>query len=290
MVAVESRLLDVHEHSRDSAGMTYVYPVVSRRAGGVSLGINLNPNNACNWHCVYCQVPDLRRGGPPPIDLDRLRQELSALLDDIEHGDFLARRVPEDARRLVDLAFSGNGEPTSAAEFPDAVDVAAKLLADRGLLGRLPLRLITNGSLVERKTVREGVKRLAAAGGEVWFKLDAGRSVDMARINATRTDPERHLARLLVCADLAPTWVQSCFFAWDGAAPDEPQVEAYLALLSRAAGRIRGVHLYGVARPSLQPGAGRISPLPVEWFEALACRLRLLETGKEKGLTVTVSP
>ena len=57
--------LTVTDHSRDSAGMTYVYPVVSRRAGGVSVGINLNPNNACNWACVYCQVPDLARGTAP---------------------------------------------------------------------------------------------------------------------------------------------------------------------------------------------------------------------------------
>jgi hypothetical protein len=62
-------LLKTEDHSRDSAGMRYVYPVVSRRAGGVSVGINLNPNNACNWRCIYCQVPGLTRGGPPPIDL-----------------------------------------------------------------------------------------------------------------------------------------------------------------------------------------------------------------------------
>ncbi len=52
-------------HDRDVAGLTYVYPVVSRRAGGVSVGINLSPDNACNWQCVYCQVPDLVRGKAP---------------------------------------------------------------------------------------------------------------------------------------------------------------------------------------------------------------------------------
>src|SRR5438445_7057764 len=100
--------------------MTYIYPVVSRRAGGVSIGINLNPNNACNWQCVYCQVPDLIRGGPPPIDLDQLRQELNQLLDDVESGRFMQERVPVDARTLQDVAFSGNGEPTMAAEFSEA--------------------------------------------------------------------------------------------------------------------------------------------------------------------------
>jgi len=46
---MNSPQLTIHNHNRDSAGYAYVYPVVSRRAGGVSVGINLNPNNACNW-------------------------------------------------------------------------------------------------------------------------------------------------------------------------------------------------------------------------------------------------
>mgnify|MGYP002383985774 CR=1 FL=1 len=94
-----SVILRVHEHSRDSEGMRYVYPVVSRRARGVSVGINLNPNNACNWRCIYCQVPDLQRGGPPPIDLDRMVGELDSLLRDIRTGDFLDRRVADAGMR-----------------------------------------------------------------------------------------------------------------------------------------------------------------------------------------------
>lgn len=31
-------MLNVHDHSRESVGMKYIYPVVSRRAGGVSHG------------------------------------------------------------------------------------------------------------------------------------------------------------------------------------------------------------------------------------------------------------
>ncbi len=105
-------VLRTDDHARDSAGFTYIYPVVSRRAGGVSIGVNLNPNNACNWACVYCQVPDLQRGGPPPINLAQLEDELRAMLTQIVHGDFMQTRVPENARRINDVAFSGNGEPT----------------------------------------------------------------------------------------------------------------------------------------------------------------------------------
>ena len=113
-------MLTIEDHNRDVTGMTYVYPVISRRAGGVSIGINLNPNNACNWACVYCQVPGLVRGGPPPVRLELLESELRTFLREITEGDFMLREVPAEARRLVDVAFSGNGEPTSASGF-DAI-------------------------------------------------------------------------------------------------------------------------------------------------------------------------
>ena len=85
MISVTDELtkLSTTDHSRDSAGLRYVYPVVSRRAGGVSIGINLNTNNACNWRCIYCQVPDLVRGTAPPVDLALLEKELSDFLHDL---------------------------------------------------------------------------------------------------------------------------------------------------------------------------------------------------------------
>ena len=222
----QDRLLDSADHSRDSAGMTYVYPVVSRRAGGVSVGINLNPNNACNWRCIYCQVPDLTRGSAPPIDMARLEAELRAMLEDLLHGDFMARRVPADARRIEDIAFSGNGEPTSAREFAAAVDLASRLRDEFKLNARL--RLITNGSLLDRTSVQQGIARLGAADGEVWFKLDAGTRSGIARINSVDLDPAGVVRRLRTCAELCPTWVQTCCFALDGQAPGEEELAAWL--------------------------------------------------------------
>lgn len=281
---MSAKILVTTDHARDSAGMTYVYPVLSRRAGGVSIGINLNPNNACNWHCIYCQVPDLVRGGPPPIDLALLERELATLLDQVLGGDFMAARVPPEQRRLVDLAISGNGEPTSAREFPEVVALAAAALAGRGLAGRVRLRLITNGSLVGRAYVRQGLAALGAAAGEVWFKLDAGTSGAAARINGVRLAMPAVERRLLACAGLCETWVQTCVFALDGQPPDEAELEALLALLGRVAPAIRGVHLYGLARPSAQAEASRLTALPTAWLENLAKRMR------KAGLTVLVSP
>ena len=276
--------LSVDDHSRDSAGMRYVYPVVSRRAGGVSIGINLNPNNACNWRCIYCQVPDLKRGGPPPVDLPRLDAELDRFLAWATVGDFMRTRVPPGARQLMDVAFSGNGEPTSAAEFAAAVGLVVGQVAAHGLAGKLVPRLITNGSLLERKTVQRGIALIGQSGGEVWFKLDAASAAGINRINGSRTAPASVARRLRRCAELAPTWIQTCLFSLDGQPPQEAELAAYLEFLRPFAASLAGVHLYGLARPSLQPEAVRLARLGDAWVEAFAERVRGI------GLPVRISP
>ena len=278
------RLLVVNEHSRDSAGMAYVYPVISRRAGGVSIGINLNPNNACNWQCVYCQVPGLTRGSPPPIDLSLLRKDLDEFLGEANRGSFMQERVPVESRRLVDVAFSGNGEPTSAAEFADAVAVVADVLSLRSTTANLKLRLITNGSLIGRGYVQEGLQRMAVANGEVWFKLDSATAQGIFAGNGVRASPEAALRRLRTCAGLCSTWVQSCFFSRDGKAPSQGEIDAYIKAVASVANVVQGVHLYGLARPSMQPGAERLARLSTDWFGSLAAKL------KNQGLTATISP
>lgn len=274
-------------HDRDVLGMTYVYPVVSRRAGGVSVGINLNPNNACNWGCVYCQVPGLVRGSSPEIDLVLLEHELRSLLNQIQHGDFMQKNVPESARRLNDIALSGNGEPTSVKNFTGIIALIARVMQETGLAGTIKLVLITNGSLVDRPHVQRGLQAMAELNGEVWFKLDSATSAGMRRINQTRTTPDRHAARLALAASLCPTWIQTCLFKMDGDVPSPEEQSAYLAqlrdLLSRSV-PIKGVLLYGLARPSLQPQANRLAALPLAWLERFADTIRAM------GIEVRVSP
>jgi len=284
-----ARELTTSDHSRDRAGLRYVYPVLSRRAGGVSIGINLNPNNACNWRCVYCQVPDLVRGAAPAIDLALLEQELRLFIDECLRGGRIGGESGDGAIapgcRIVDVALSGNGEPTSAAEFPEAIRIAGEVLADAGLSPDVRVRVITNGSLVLRPRVIEGLRRLDALGGEVWFKLDAGTTEGFRRINGTAASPHAVARRLRRCAAACATWIQTCLFSLDGRAPDDAEIGAYLALLEEAGfALLRGVHLYGLARASRQPGAGRLGLAPPECFDRLAARLR------ERGLTVTISP
>ena len=262
-------MLSINDHSRDSAGMKYVYPVISRRARGVSVGINLNVNNACNWACVYCQVPNLKRGGPAPINLAQLEDELRHFLSDATTGDFLVKNAPPEARRLVDIAFSGNGEPTSAAEFAETVDCAERVLREYDLLN-LKLRLITNGSLMHRPQVQQGIARIGQLDGEVWFKIDRASETGIEQINGIRLTPEKIREALIQCAELAPTWIQTCYFAFDGHEADASEQSAYLELIISLKEKIKGVHLYGLARPSLQPAASRLSKLSLENFQRFA--------------------
>ncbi len=277
MVSNLAPQLNPANHDRDSAGMTYVYPVVSRRAGGVSVGINLSPNNACNWACNYCQVPNLVRGSAPAIDLIQLESELRRLLWDILHGDFMRTQVPEGAQRLTDIALSGNGEPTSAKVFSQVVDRVGNVIADCGLTGKIKLILITNGSLVDRPRVQEGLRKMARLNGEVWFKVDSATASGMRRINQTLTAPEKHYERLKLSSSLCPTWIQTCVFLMDGHPPDDAEQAAYLRLAQRIRREnlsVQGVLLYGLARSPQQPGGERLSALNKIWLDRFAERIR----------------
>ena len=279
--------LSTTNHDRDSAALRYVYPVVSRSAGGVSVGINLNPNNACNWRCIYCQVPDLTRGTAPAIDLAILENELRVFLDELLHGEFMQTRVPEGARRINDIALSGNGEPTSSAEFAQVIEIIARVRREVALPEVVKTVLITNGSLLYRSEVRQGLRDLAKLNGEVWFKLDRASEKGMQLVNDTRASMNKVRDNLIAAISLCPTWLQTCWFALDGEPPsrqDEDDYLEFVTALLRDGHKLQGVLLYTLARPSLQPEAPRLSALSAEQLQAFADRIGKL------GLPVKVSP
>jgi len=270
-----NKLLSTGNHDRDAAGMTYIYPVVSRRAGGVSVGVNLNTNNACNWHCAYCQVPDLVRGVAPEIDLELLRAELTAMLDDIVHGPFMSQCVPKACRSLCDIAISGNGEPTSSAAFDQVVTVLVDVMQQFGL--SVPLRLITNGSYVHKPHVQKGLAYMAKHHGEIWIKVDSVTDAGIQRINGVKLDAERLYRQIVAAAGTCTTWIQTCMAAWDGQPPTEHELTAYigfLKILKRDGVPIQGILLYGLARPSLQEEAMHLSALDEVWMQITAERIR----------------
>lgn len=281
-----SKLLNVTDHSRDNVGLTYIYPVVSRRAGGVSVGINLNPNNACNWRCIYCQVPELKRGAAPVIDLIRLEKELYTFLREILYGSFMQEQVTPSARRIRDISLSGNGEPTSAKEFEQVIDLIGKVKYEFDSLKELKLVLITNGSLIDRSNVQAGLRRLAKLNGEVWFKLDSVTREGRQHINNTRMSSRRLRNNLQLAASLCPTWLQTCVFKTDGKPPTKIETSAYLEFIEkllREGVPLKGVLLYGLARPSMQPEAPRLTKVTQGWMESFGRKISAL------GLTVKLN-
>jgi hypothetical protein len=279
-------LLTVVDHDRNSAALRYVYPVVSRRAGGVSVGINLNTNNACNWRCLYCQVPDLTLGTAPPVDMVLLEIELRSFLTELLHGDFMQTRVPEGARRINDIALSGNGEPTSAAEFSQVIELIGRVRLKLDIPETVKTVLITNGSLLHRPDVQQGLRAMAKISGEVWFKLDRASEAGMLQINDTRARMTQVRSNLIAAISCCPVWLQTCWFALDGASPATQDEDDYLNLLSeilREGHPLRGVLLYGLARPSQQAEAMRLSALSAATLQAFADRIAGL------GLPVKVS-
>ncbi len=272
-------LLTTTDHDRASAALTYVYPVFSRRSGGVSVGINLNTNNACNWRCIYCQVPNLQRGSAPPADLELLGRELRGFLRDLLEGDFMVKRVPPEARRLNDIALSGNGEPTSAANFELVIELLGKVMEEFNLVGNIKLVLITNGSLMYRPAVQAGLEKMAELGGEIWFKLDRATPEGVQEINGSAQSPGKLLEQLRIAAALCPTWLQTCLFNLDGSPPGDTEIEAYLDFVGAALESgvtLKGIMLYGLARPSLQGEAARLAPIAGDWIAEFVSELEKL--------------
>jgi len=264
-----------------------VYPVISRRAGGVSIGINLNPNNACNWRCVYCQVPDLKRGSAPRIDLSKLETELRSFLHELVNGNFMQKHVPPEARKIHDIALSGNGEPTSAKEFEQVIELIGSILKNFNALKDLKIVLITNGSLIYRQSVQAGLERMAQLNGEVWFKFDRALPEERQRINNTRISLKKIHHHLQIVTSLCPTWLQTCVFQVNGNPPNELETNAYLEFIKSLKDEgipLKGILLYGIARPSLQPEAPQLSQVSESWLIAYGEKIKAL------GLTVKLNP
>ncbi len=273
-----SDLVKAHlDHRRIWQDFDYCYPVISRRSKGVSLGVNLNPDKVCNFDCVYCEVDRKTPAKRRDIDLDQMGREMETLLQLTQEGT-LFRVTPFDSarpdqRRLNDIAFSGDGEPTTAREFPEAVARMAELLEARGLRD-VKLVLITDSSRLQAPEILLGLERMMAWNGEIWAKLDAGTEAHYRAIDRSAIPFPRILDNLLATARRWPLTIQTLFLEWEGKGPSEAEVSAYVARLREIlaqGGHLKEIQLYTVARPTPEPGA---RPLRAPALEACAQAIR----------------
>lgn len=266
------------DHRRDWLDCDFVYPVISRRSEGLSIGVNLNPDMTCDFNCVYCQVDRRQTPSRSDVDLDQIRLELDRMLTAVADGDVWKHDrfagVESVYRRLNDIAFSGNGEPTLYKRFDEAVRIAADL-RDKHALDDLKLIVITNASALHRKHVQQGLDILDVDRDQVWGKLDAGTEQYYQAINRSSVPFAQILDNILDCGRRRPVVIQSLFAIVHGQPVSDSEFAAYvdrLATLIDRGCRIQEVQLCTLARGAAEP---YVLPLEAKDLEHLARTLRL---------------
>jgi wyosine [tRNA(Phe)-imidazoG37] synthetase (radical SAM superfamily) len=266
------------DHSRLLQGFKFVYPVISRRAGGLSIGVNLNTDKKCNFACPYCQVDRSIPGSNMPASADEVMVEVEKILEICRKGElcFFPHILPEH-KMLKDISFSGDGEPTLSPLFPEI----AKRLAD---LNPCKLVLITNSTLVHLPKVREGIAALCSKNGEVWAKLDAGSEPFFKVMSGSKFSLDtitQHIADLL---SEFPGRVQTMLCQIDGSGWNA--VETYLyterlkSIHEAAQKHLREVQLYTTARHT----ASNIGPEPSIIMDTVANQVRYACPGLKVGI------
>jgi wyosine [tRNA(Phe)-imidazoG37] synthetase (radical SAM superfamily) len=268
------------QHSRAWRNNRYVYPVVSRRSKGLSIGVNLNPDKACNFDCVYCSVDRTVSSTVREIDPQVLHDELAHMIELARSGGIWREppfdQTPDHLRRINDVAFSGDGEPTSYPHFHDACELAASLLQQAGLHDAVKILLITNATLFHHPHVARALDFLDAHNGEIWAKLDAGTQAYYQLVERTKIPLRRVLDNLLLAGRARPIVIQSLFMKLHGQPPPASEIDAYVQRLGelRDAGcRVKLVQVYTTARGTAE---AYVEPLENAALDAIAEKVRSL--------------
>ncbi len=269
-VAFQSSLAVVQDHSRHFSDFTFVYPVISRRSKGLSIGVNVNPDKVCNFDCIYCEVDRRVPGAVTRVDLNQLRDELKAMIAFARDGGLAKEpkfnEVPWLTRQVRDIAFSGDGEPTMITNFDEVVRVVADVKREAGLAAA-KIVLITDGAGLDKASVQRGLAIMDAENGEVWGKLDAGTEAYYRLVNRSSIRFERILDNLLETARVRPIIIQSLLMKVHGRAMDGAELDAYCARLGAIAaqgGAIKLVQAYTVARPTPEAFVSRLDKAELE--------------------------
>jgi wyosine [tRNA(Phe)-imidazoG37] synthetase (radical SAM superfamily) len=237
------------QHSRRFEEFKYVYPVLSRRSHGISLGLNVNPDKACNFDCIYCQVDRTTESAVKKFDLPIAEQELREMLEMVRSGEIAQHApfnsVPHDLIRLNDIALSGDAEPTTLPNFSETIQMIARVKPPEA-----KIVLITDAGGLDRPDVKRGLEIMDANNGEIWAKLDAGTEDYFKLINRTKIPFERILRNISEAAKVRPIVIQSLFLKIRGVGPSDDEIVAYCHRL-RDIGNIKLVQVYTVARKAM---------------------------------------
>lgn len=250
---------------KDTLGNRFVYAVISSRAGGLSLGVNMNPDRLCNFDCAYCEVNRRMPSAERKLLVEVMATELRRSIREVQQGLLRQRlnyqSLPDELLKLRHVALSGDGEPTLAPNFVEAVQAVARV---RALGGFFKIVLITNGSGLDQSQVLRGLE-LFTPSDEIWIKLDGGTQQFIDLVNHPKVPLEKILANIRLVGQQRPVVIQSLFAAIGGDEPPFDEVKQYaqrLKELKEAGAQISLVQIYSAARPGAHSEWGHL-PLRV---------------------------
>jgi wyosine [tRNA(Phe)-imidazoG37] synthetase (radical SAM superfamily) len=253
------------DRPRDFLGNRFVYAVISSRAGGLTLGVNMNPDKKCNFDCSYCEVDRRQPSKETKLDVDVMAAELHKSIHYLQTGKIAERpwyhSLPAELLKLRHVALSGDGEPTLAVNFVEAVQAVARV---RALGGFFKIVLITNGTGLDNPQVLRGLDLLTKS-DEIWIKLDGGTQSFIDKVNRPDVPLEKIISNILLVGRQRPVVIQSLFPAIHGEEPPFEEIREYalrLKELKAGGAQISLVQIYSAARPGVNSEWGHL-PLRV---------------------------
>lgn len=261
---------------RDFLENRFVYAVISPRAQGLSVGVNMNPDKLCNFDCVYCEV---HRGMPvreKALHVDVMATELHKTLEYVQAGRLRERPwyrgVPDELLQLRHVTLSGDGEPTLCQNFAEAVEAVVHV---RALGEFFKMVLITNATELDRPAVQEGLRHFTRS-DEIWAKLDGGTQAYLDKVSKVHVPLEKILANIVAVGRERPVVIQSLFPSIHGEEPPPGEIESFaqrLLDLKAAGAHISLVQIYSATRPAPRSEYGH---LPLRCLSRIAQTVRQL--------------
>jgi wyosine [tRNA(Phe)-imidazoG37] synthetase (radical SAM superfamily) len=251
-------------YPREYAGNRHAFARLCPRCHGLWLEVNVNPDKRCNFACVYCEVDRSQVETGSVLDVPRMSSELLKLLTWARRGRLrelpALHSVPERLLRVQAVALSGDGEPTLAPNFAEAVEAVAfvRALADMEFF---KLILVTNGSALDSSEVRKALHWFTSQ-DEIWIKLDGGSQAGLDRINRAGFPLKRLLSNIVRIGRRRPVVLQSLFPLYEGQEPSAEEIEDYIGRLRelKADGaNIALVQIYSAHQPTACRDCGHLS-------------------------------
>ena len=206
-----------------------------------------------------------RRTPPVETALDvnvmgvELQRTLNYVLQGRLHERPLYQSLPTELLQLRHVALSGDGEPTLAPNFAEALQEVIHVRA----LGGFPffkIVLITNATALDRPQVQESLKRLTKS-DEIWVKLDGGTQDYLNKVDRPTVPLDKVLANILALARQRPVVIQSLFPAINEEEPSLEEIEQFaqrLKELKTRGAQISLVQIYSAARPMSHAECGHL--------------------------------